>query len=292
MKKKNLLKFCHNIRIRRNDMSVFGIISEFNPFHNGHKYLFDCARERGAEAIVCIMSGNAVQRGETAMLEKHTRARMALECGADLVLELPFPWCASSAESFAACGVRIAAEFCDALIFGSECADIAALQKAADISASDAFVSEYKNSLTGNSGSASQYFDILSRKTGMSYSSNDILGIEYIKAAKRMGLSIGMQTVRREGGAYASEDICVGGLQSASAVRALVSSGQISSLEDYMPSVCAELLKSEIEIGRVGSFARLNEAVKLFFRLTPPERFASVAETDGGLEYGICKSAL
>ena len=137
-------------------MAVFGIISEFNPFHNGHKYLIDRARQAGAEAIVCIMSGNAVQRGEVAFLEKHERAKMALACGADLVLELPFPWSAASAEAFAYCGVSIANEFCDTLIFGSECGDINKIRQASEISSSEEFVERYRSSLKGNMGAAKQ----------------------------------------------------------------------------------------------------------------------------------------
>ena len=121
-------------------MAAFGIISEFNPFHNGHKYIVDKARSVGADTVVCIMSGNAVQRGELALVDKYERAEMALLSGVDLVLELPFPWCASSAESFASCGVKIASEFVDTLIFGSECGDIAPLRDAADICADDTFV--------------------------------------------------------------------------------------------------------------------------------------------------------
>ncbi|MBO7310082.1 MAG: nucleotidyltransferase family protein [Clostridia bacterium] len=82
-------------------MSNYCIISEFNPFHNWHLNLIKKARELGADTITCIMSGNSTQRGELAITDKYLRARVALELGADLVLELPFPWCSSSAEYFA-----------------------------------------------------------------------------------------------------------------------------------------------------------------------------------------------
>ena len=78
-------------------MSNFGIVCEFNPLHNGHARLFREARELGAERIVCVMSGNAVQRGELAIFDKYKRAEAALRFGADLVIELPFPWCSASA---------------------------------------------------------------------------------------------------------------------------------------------------------------------------------------------------
>ena len=125
-------------------MSVYGIISEFNPFHNGHKYLIDTAKAEGAEAVVCVMSGNAVQRGDISVIDKYYRAEMALHCGAELVLELPYPWCAAGAEAFALCGVTIASSFADKLFFGSECGDIALLERAADRAYKLFFIVIYK----------------------------------------------------------------------------------------------------------------------------------------------------
>ena len=272
-------------------MSVFGIISEFNPFHNGHKYLFDKAREAGAEAIVAIMSGNAVQRGEVALLEKHERAKMALMSGADLVLELPFPWSASSAEAFALAGVAVASEFCDTLIFGSECGDISLLERAADICADQAFIERYKSTLKGNAGSAKTYFDLLSTETKSSYSSNDILGIEYIKAAKVRKSQLSFVTVKREGGAYASEEIEDGALQSASAIRALVAKGETEKLSDYMPSGAVSVLDDALLRGEITAGNRLDLAYKLFFRMKRAEELSGVAELDEGLLHRLLNAA-
>ena len=84
-------------------MSVIGIVCEYNPFHNGHKFHLDKARQTGAgdNTIICVMSGDFVQRGEAAMYSKYARAEAACRCGADLVVELPLPWCLSGAERFA-----------------------------------------------------------------------------------------------------------------------------------------------------------------------------------------------
>lgn len=114
-------------------MLTAGIVAEFNPFHGGHKYLIEQARQRGASHIVCCMSGAAVQRGEPAIADKHTRARLAIEGGADLVVELPAPCSCSSAELFAMSAVRILVQLgIDVLAFGSECDDEALLKKAAE----------------------------------------------------------------------------------------------------------------------------------------------------------------
>ena len=103
-------------------MKTVGIICEYNPFHLGHKKQFDIIRQTfGPEtAIVCLMSGNFVQRGAPAIFDKSFRARAAIDSGADLVLELPVTYALSSAEGFAAGGVRILSSVCDTLCFGTE----------------------------------------------------------------------------------------------------------------------------------------------------------------------------
>ena len=145
-------------------MSIYGIICEFNPFHNGHKRIIEEARRLGADTVVVAMSGNAVQRGELAALDKYTRAKAAVLCGADLVLELPYPWSSSSAESFAACGVEILSHFCDNIIFGSECGDIKYLKGAADVSDTDSFGEAYNALLKSGEGAAKAYFPCLRGK--------------------------------------------------------------------------------------------------------------------------------
>ena len=122
-------------------MSTIGIIAEFNPFHTGHKYLLDKGKELGA--VVCALSGNFVQRGDTAFLEKGERAKAALLSGADLVVALPVLWSMSTAGNFALGGVSVLKNCgCDTLLFGSECGDIKTLLKTAEILESEAFKCE------------------------------------------------------------------------------------------------------------------------------------------------------
>ena len=100
---------------------IAGIVCEFNPLHLGHQHLLQQVRQAGAETIVCAMSGNFVQRGEPALLRKHLRAAAAVDCGADLVLEIPTPWAMATAEVFARGGVSILHRAgCTHLAFGSE----------------------------------------------------------------------------------------------------------------------------------------------------------------------------
>ena len=111
-------------------MKNVGVICEYNPFHGGHAYLLE--RVRDAEAVICLMSGEFTQRGEAAILPPVARAEMALRAGADLVLELPFPYCAGSARYFATAGVNALKRLgADTLAFGSESADLSALLAAA-----------------------------------------------------------------------------------------------------------------------------------------------------------------
>ena len=114
-------------------MRTAGIICEYNPLHKGHQWMMDEVRRAGADAIVCAMSGNFVQRGEAAVADKLARAEMALHCGADLVLELPTPWAANTAEIFARGGVALLQKtgVVTDLAFGSECGDAELIKKTA-----------------------------------------------------------------------------------------------------------------------------------------------------------------
>ena len=113
-------------------MKVNGIVAEYNPFHNGHAYQMQHAKEAtGADYTIVVMSGNFMQRGAPALLDKFTRAKMALECGADLVLELPICYAASSAEFFAKGSVALFDKLgvTTNLCFGSECGNIDTLSR-------------------------------------------------------------------------------------------------------------------------------------------------------------------
>ena len=113
-------------------MKVAGIIAEYNPFHNGHQYqIKQIRKETGADYVVVIMSGNFLERGVPAITDKYSRSRMALQCGADLVLELPTLWASASAERFANAGVSLLASthIVDTICYGAEQPDSALMQK-------------------------------------------------------------------------------------------------------------------------------------------------------------------
>lgn len=182
-------------------MHISGIICEYNPLHLGHQKQIRYLKEQG-KRVVCLMSGNFVQRGHPAIIDKMTRAQAALECGADLVLELPLPYCLSSAEGFAAGGVNILSRICDELCFGAENADPNALMDAAKLLVSDAFQEALRRHLaTGCSfpaarAAAAKEFHI---SEALLSSPNNILGVEYCKAILTQESPMVPHPILREG---------------------------------------------------------------------------------------------
>lgn len=271
-------------------MSVLGIICELNPLHLGHVRLLQAARERGADGIVCILSGNSVQRGSLAVTDSYVRADLAVRAGADLVLELPFPWCSASAEGFAMGGVSIAKQFCDGLIFGSETGDLSILKEAAERADTSVFREEYMALLREGEPAAAAYYRLLS-KEGLSLSSNDLLGIEYIRAAKRLGAELDFYTVKRDGSAYASTELTEGELPSATALRALLSREGVEALRPYLPEACMSTLLDAKSKGRLACEDGAESAVLAWFRLHVGEDFEGIAGSEGGLAHRFCSVA-
>lgn len=243
--------FCYNyvrkiIFMKGEAMKTVGIVCEYNPMHAGHKRQIDFARENGAECIVCVMSGNYTQRGELGIADKYTRAKAAAMIGADLVLELPFPFSSMSAEFFARAAVHILGSVgVDTICFGHECEDISTLFGAADIFLSESF----KNTLShfGGMGTAKGFFDAYREVSGDSYTlgSNDILGAYYIAAAKSLFPDMSFMPIRRNGADYKDDKLSAGILPSATAIRNSLRCGiDPSSLdENILPRAVADVLK-------------------------------------------------
>ena len=200
---------------------VVGIICEYNPFHKGHKYQIDKIKsiENGA-TVIAIMSGNIVQRGEFAIIDKYSRAKMALECGIDAVFELPYPYSGSTAEIFASAGVELAYRVgCDAIYFGTELLSLEELERVASAVDSAEFETEINDLLKDKSigyiGAKEKALERLG--VDLPQSANDMLGVEYIRAIKKMGKDIEYHTVQRVGSFYNDER--VGNIMSAGAIR-------------------------------------------------------------------------
>ena len=185
-------------------MKTVGIICEYNPFHLGHRKQFDKIRATlGPDTvIVCLMSGNFVQRGKPAIFDKALRARAAIDCGADLVLELPVTCALSSAEGFAAGGVTILSPFCDYLCFGCETGDADSLMPTALTLLSQAFGPALQQELGSGCSfpvARQRALKQLGGNNSLLENPNDILAVEYCKAILAQGTSMKPLPIRREG---------------------------------------------------------------------------------------------
>lgn len=269
----------------------YGMICEWNPLHTGHERLIREARKRGAERIVCVMSGNTVQRGEFAVADRYLRAEAAIRCGVDLVLELPFPFCSGSAESFAKGGISILRHFCDRVIFGSECGDLSLLVSAAAVSEDPAFREAYRLALSEGEGSASAYARLLADRGIHVLSSNDLLGVEYIRQSRALGCDLSMETVCREGLAYGERELTEGQYPSATALRGLWEKGRYEEANAYLPPEAAEVFARGRAEGRMLSSARLENVILSYFRLREGSEFDGILGCGGGLGNRICRIA-
>ncbi|MCR4902627.1 MAG: nucleotidyltransferase family protein [Butyrivibrio sp.] len=197
-------------------MKVLGIIAEYNPFHNGHKYMLEkLKKDTGSDYVVCVMSGDFVQRGAPASIDKFKRAEMALLCGVDLVLELPVYYSTGSAEFFAGGAVSVLDGLgcIDYLGFGSESDDLNIISEISEYLTEES--NEYKKLLKDSIKEGKNYAqarsDALSFLTGADSnalkSSNDILGIEYLKALKLQSSTIKPACTKRQGADYHEKTI-------------------------------------------------------------------------------------
>ena len=180
---------------------IGGIICEFNPLHEGHKYIISEAKKT-SDALVCIMSGNFVQRGECACGDKYSRAKRALDAGADLVVSLPFPWCAAPAEFFARAGVTLARALgVTDLVFGSESGDVAAIFRAAALADDKEFSALADELSSGGEGFAFARHEaalrIAPEIAGVFASPNDMLASEYVRQSRNIGYEAEHHAVRR-----------------------------------------------------------------------------------------------
>lgn len=191
-------------------MNICGIICEYNPFHKGHQYMIGAVRDALGQdcAVVCAMSGDFVQRGEAAIYGKHDRARAAVAGGADLVLELPLPWCMAPAETFARGGVGLlaAAGAVTHLAFGSECGELEKLEATARALLDPDLEPLLREELAAGQPYAAARQRAFERLTGESADvlarPNDILAVEYLKAMYQRGGDLVPLAVLRQGGAH------------------------------------------------------------------------------------------
>ena len=233
-------------------MNITGIITEYNPFHNGHLYhLREAKKNTNADAIICVMSGNFVQRGGPAIIDKWKRTEMALNNGVDLIIELPTYYAVSSAEFFAKGSVSILHNLgiVNNLFFGSECGDVDKLTALSKILVNE---DTQLKSLIKEHLAKGDTFAKAREKSLIQYlkdeevnkiitSSNNILGIEYIKSILRLNSTITPSTLKREGSNYNDKNLS-NSFSSATAIRELLKNkNSLENLKNLIPKESYEI---------------------------------------------------
>ncbi len=269
---------------------IVAVICEYNPFHNGHKYQIDKIREKIPDAtIVCIMSGNATQRGEFALLDKYTRAKVAVLNGANVVLEMPFPFSASNAEIFAFAGVEIASKIgADYLCFGIESKEIAKLEKIVDLICTDEFEIELKAQLENkkNSYIVAREKALKSLGEQITTGSNDILAIEYLRAIRRINPQIKPLPIQRNGCNY--NDVEISNMMSASGIRE-----QFYLSEKFLsvPQNALESYEKDAFLGAVVDKERAEQFLYMKILSSSPEQISKAFDAPDGSGYFIYELA-
>lgn len=276
-------------------MKISGIVCEYNPFHNGHLYHIEQTRKHGATHIVAIMSGNFVQRGDVAVINKFERAKAAVKCGVDLVIELPVAYCLSAAEVYAKGAMYILKGLgcVEELSFGSECGNLGLLSAAVKATYACAKRPELED-LMKRGSSYPKALQILIRQNygdeiaALFSSPNNVLAIEYLKAMIAVKLNIKPFTVKRN--TQHDGNIPVGNVASASLIRQLMEDHTID-FDDLMPVASADALSACASAGMTAKFENLERALLYRLRTASIEDIAALPEVGQGLENKILSAA-
>lgn len=269
-------------------MKICSIICEYNPFHNGHLYQLRPARERsGADAVLCLMSGNFVQRGESAIMDKHTRARHAIEAGADIVVELPTVFATSNAELFAKGAIKLLSSIpaVTTLCFGAENANKTAFILAAR--ALNEEPREVSDKIKELASSGVSYAKARAQAWAgfipfnLLCSPNNILGLEYTRALLNQNSDIEILPIERIGGGY-NEKAMQENYSSATAIRTAISKGEtvFGNLPTFVAKDLPCVLENKLEV--LEKYALLSSSA---------EEIARVCDCTEGLENALKKAA-
>lgn len=263
-------------------MKISGIVCEYNPFHNGHAYHIEQTRRSGATHIVCVMSGNFVQRGDIAVLDKFTRAELAVRSGADLVIELPVAYCLSPAENFARGAVYLLDGLgcVDEISFGSECGDIqkiiSAMNIAGEVSKTEA-VRMFRERGYTYPRAVSEILRETDRESAEIISEpNNILAVEYLRALQYFKSDIKPFTVKRYGASHDSAE------PSANSASASYIREHPESARKFVPEIWADALENG-----TADLKHLERAILYKVRTATHEEIREVPDSKG-LDERIC----
>lgn len=280
---------------------ILGIISEYNPFHLGHLYHLQKSQEIvNPDYTIAIMSGNFIERGDTAIVDKWARAEMALNNGIDLVVELPLVYSISSAENFAMGSIKIldSLNMDTTLSFGSECGDISILSDIAQVLAKEP--SEYLSILNhelalgisfpkAREHAVLMYLNDIRKYANVLSESNNILGIEYLKAIQKQKAKIKAVTIKRIGSKYNSTHL-EDSFPSATAIRQGIINSE--NIEKYMPETSYKILKDKISKNEfVKGISIFEQAILYRLRTMSIEDILNLPDVSEGLENKIKKAS-
>ena len=286
-------------------MKTVAVTAEFNPFHNGHRYLLDQIREKYGKdtAVLAVMSGCYVQRGEVAIADPYFRAKTAILGGYDLILELPLPFSVSGAETFSRTAVELIASLgcVDVVAFGSECGDLSALQSAAQLLSDPKTAKRIRSLRETESGKKRGTPDLIREivqtadqtafRDGVG--ANDLLAIGYLRALRSLASPMEPFAVKRIGGKYESSRPDDEKYIGATALRTLLNDHNYKDFAKYIPAEC--VLAWEEAIGAHSAPAtyspRLSAAVLAALIATDPTELIRRTGLDGGLFSRILDAA-
>ena len=282
---------------------VLGIVGEYNPFHNGHLYhLEESKKMTSSNYTVAIISGNFTQRGSTAIIDKWSRAEMAIKNGVDLVIELPALYATSSAENFADGAIKIldSLKVVDYISFGAETSDIDILNNFADILYKEPL--KYRSFLThelkkgisfpkARENALLMYLNGNRKFINVLSSPNNILGIEYIKALKKHKSNIKPVSIARFETGY-NDVTYSGNIASATAIRNIVKNGGFEALRKLLPNSSYSVLIDNIKQGHIVQDLSVFEKQIIYnLRSMYPEEISELAEVSEGLEHSLKNAA-
>lgn len=280
---------------------ILGIVSEYNPFHNGHVHHLQVSKQlTKTDFTVAVMSGNFVQRGDTALVDKWTRAEMALKAGIDLVIELPTVYALSSAENFADGAVKILNSLgvVDFISFGSEIGEITPLSDVANILYKEP--KEFSSLITAQLRSGlsypkareialSQFFGSSKKYSDIVSNPNNILGVEYLKALKRHKSHITPLTIKRDYADYNSKQE-KNGIASATAIRTMIQNKK--NIHRVIPFETYELIEECKEKGNIiPNLSVFEKEIIYTLRKMTLSEIAALPDVSEGLENKIKSAA-
>ena len=282
---------------------VVGIIAEYNPFHNGHLYHLLQAKDLAqADYVVAVISGNFTQRGDTSIVDKWTKAYMAICGGCDLVLELPTVYSVSSAENFASGAIKIldSLKIVDSIAFGAEASDLATLNNIANVLYTEP--RGYTNILThelqkgisfpsARENAILMYLNDIKRYANILNSPNNILAIEYLKALKTQKSNMNPIMVKRSK-VYYNDDRIVDDFASATAIRKLIKRREYEDLRKVVPRSTYKILSRQIRDGNIVlGLENFEKEIIYTLRKMSIREIANLPDVSEGLENLIKNSA-